>query len=94
MIYKIKIRDEHFENDETPRRILALDGGGSTIGMKVDDISKMYLDLGQRVFKKSRWRRGVLRALYDEQALIKIGELVGEMEVDAKHFPANFELAA
>jgi uncharacterized protein len=36
------------------------------IGTKVDDISKMYLDLGQRVFEKSRWRRGVLRAIYDE----------------------------
>jgi patatin-like phospholipase/acyl hydrolase len=42
------------------------------IGMKVDDISKMYLDLGQRVFKKSRCRSGVSRALYDEQSLTKI----------------------
>ena len=24
MIYKIKTRDEHFENDETPKRILGL----------------------------------------------------------------------
>lgn len=119
MAYKIKTRDEHFENDGTPKRILALDGGGlrgiltlgvlakieatlkerhgggddfrlchyfdliagtSTgaiiaaalaLGMKVEDISKMYLDLGQRVFRKSLLRKGVLRALYDEQALIK-----------------------
>ncbi len=28
MAYKIKTRDEHFLRDETPKRILALDGGG------------------------------------------------------------------
>src|SRR5882672_6514694 len=117
MGYKIRTRDEHFENDGTPKRILALDGGGlrgiltleilariekvlgerygrddtfrlchyfdliagtSTgaiiaaalaLGMKVEEISKMYFDLGQRVFKRSLLRKGVLRALYDENAL-------------------------
>jgi len=117
MGYKIRTRDEHFQNDGTAKRILALDGGGlrgiltlgvlakiektlgkrhggedgfrlchyfdliagtSTgaiiaaalaLGMKVEDISKMYLDLGQGVFKKSLFRKGMLRALYDEQAL-------------------------
>jgi hypothetical protein len=28
MVYKIRTRDEHFSNDGTPKRILALDGGG------------------------------------------------------------------
>lgn len=28
MAYKIRTRDEHFQNDGTPKRILALDGGG------------------------------------------------------------------
>jgi hypothetical protein len=28
MAYKIRTRDEHFSNDGTPKRILALDGGG------------------------------------------------------------------
>ena len=28
MAYKIRTRDEHFLNDGTPKRILALDGGG------------------------------------------------------------------
>ncbi len=28
MAYKIRSRDEHFLNDGTPKRILALDGGG------------------------------------------------------------------
>ena len=41
------------------------------LGMKVEEITKMYLDLGQRVFRKSLLRKGVLRALYDEKALIK-----------------------
>ncbi len=118
MSYTIKDRDQHFHSDGTPKRILALDGGGlrgiltlgilakiesalkerhggddefrlchyfdlvagtSTgaiiaaaiaLGMKVEDISKMYLDLGQRVFQKSYFRQGLVRALYDETALI------------------------
>ena len=28
MAYKIRTRDEHFLNDGSPKRILALDGGG------------------------------------------------------------------
>ena len=28
MAYKIRTLDEHFSNDGTPKRILALDGGG------------------------------------------------------------------
>jgi hypothetical protein len=119
MTYKIRTRDEHLQNDGTPKRILALDGGGlrgilslgilasienvlrerhggedrfrlchyfdliagTSTGaiiaaalaqeMKVEEISKMYLDLGRRVFKKSTFRKGVFRALYDEADLIK-----------------------
>ena len=40
------------------------------LGMKVEDVSKMYLELGQRVFQKSYLREGFFRALYDETALI------------------------
>ena len=119
MAYKIRTRDEHFQNDGTPKRILALDGGGLrgilTLGilakiektlkerhggedgfrlchyfdliagtstgaiiaaalaleMTVEEINKMYLGLGQRVFKKSFFRKGILRALYHKKALIK-----------------------
>ena len=127
MPYKIKTRDEHFQNDGTPKRILALDGGGlrgiltlgilgkieallregqgdeedfrlchyfdliagtSTgaiiaaalaLGMKVEEISKIYLELGQRVFEKSYFRQGFLRALYDEKALIaELKKVYGE----------------
>lgn len=127
MTYRIKTRDEHFQKDGAPKRILALDGGGlrgiltlgilakiektlkerhgagasfrlchyfdliagtSTgaiiaaalaLGMTVEDISKMYLDLGRRVFKKSFLRKGVLRALYDEKALIvELKKVYGE----------------
>src|SRR5262249_40013532 len=127
MPYKVKTRDEHFQNDSTPKRILALDGGGlrgiltlgilakiesilierhgepdnfrlchyfdliagtSTgaiiaaalaLGMKVDEISKIYLDLGQSVFQKSHFRQGFLRALYDENRLIvELKKVYGE----------------
>ena len=40
------------------------------IGMKVQEITEMYLELGQRVFEKSYFRQGFLRALYDKKALI------------------------
>src|SRR5215475_8149542 len=92
--YTIKNRDQHFQNDGGPKRILALDGGGDSfrlchyfdlvagtstgsiiaaavaLGMKADDISKMYLDLGEKVFQKSFFRQGVFRALYDQADLI------------------------
>ena len=119
MPYKIRTRDEHFLNDGSPKRILALDGGGlrgiltlsylaeieSTLserhggaetfrlshyfdliagtstgsiiaaalarGMSVSEIAKKYLDLGQRVFQKSWFRQGFVRAFYDEVGLIE-----------------------
>jgi uncharacterized protein len=119
MAYKIRTRDEHFLSDGSPKRILALDGGGlrgiltlsylaeiesllrvrhgaadefrlshyfdliagtSTgaiiaaalaRGMSVAEITKKYLDLGQRVFQKSWLRQGFVRALYDEAGLIE-----------------------
>lgn len=119
MAYKIRTRDEHFLSDGSPKRILALDGGGlrgivtlsylaeiesllserhggagnfrlshyfdliagtstgSIIaaalarGMTVAEITKKYLDLGQKVFHKSWLREGFVRALYDEAGLIK-----------------------
>jgi predicted acylesterase/phospholipase RssA len=119
MGYKIRTSDEHFLNDGSPKRILALDGGGlrgivtlaflaeieailrarhggaenfrlshyfdlitgtstgSIIaaalarGMTVAEITKKYLDLGQRVFQKSWLRQGYVRALYDEAGLIE-----------------------
>lgn len=119
MSYKIRTRDEHFVNDSSPKRILALDGGGlrgivtlsflaeieailrerhggaekfrlshyfdliagtstgSIIaaglarGMAVAEITKKYLELGQRVFQKSWLRQGYIRALYDEAGLIE-----------------------
>jgi hypothetical protein len=40
------------------------------LGMKVQEITEMYLRLGQRVFQKSSFRQGFFRALYDEKALI------------------------
>jgi hypothetical protein len=117
MTYPIKDRDAHLDNDNRPKRILALDGGGlrgiltlgilkkietvlgeryadldnfrlchyfdlisgtSTgaiiaatlaVGWTVDQIREKYMSLGERVFKKSLLRQGLLRAKYDHEKL-------------------------
>ena len=49
------------------------------LGMKVQEITEMYLELGQRVFEKSYFRQGFLRAIYDEKALIaELKKVYGE----------------
>lgn len=118
MAYRTLTRDEHFQSDGRPKRILALDGGGLrgilTIGIlakletllrerhggapdfrlchyfdlmagtstgaiiaaalaqgwTVEEIRGKYFSLGERVFEKSFFRQGVLRAKYDAQRLI------------------------
>lgn len=40
-------------------------------GMAVAEITKKYLELGQRVFQKSWLRQGYVRAFYDEAGLIE-----------------------
>ncbi len=40
------------------------------MGMSVEDLRKMYLDLGKRVFERSWLRQGFIRAKYDERKLI------------------------
>jgi patatin-like phospholipase len=39
--------------------------------MTVSEITQKYLDLGQRVFQKSWFRQGFVRAFYDDAGLIK-----------------------
>lgn len=39
-------------------------------GMTVAEITKKYLDLGQRVFQKSWFRQGFVRAFYDDAGLV------------------------
>ena len=118
MSYKVRSRDEHFQNDGAPKRILALDGGGlrgiltlsylarieemlrerhnageefrlchyfdliagtSTgaiiaaalaSGWTVQRLRDCYMELGRKVFEKSYFRLGVLRAKYDADKLI------------------------
>jgi predicted acylesterase/phospholipase RssA len=130
MGYRILTRDEHFQNDGKPKRILALDGGGLrgilTIGFlarmeamlkerhkagdgfrlchyfdliagtstgaiiaaalasgwTVDKIRTNYLELGEKVFGKSFFRQGLLRAKYDNQKLID--ELKGLLGADTR----------
>lgn len=116
MAYRILTRDEHFQN-EGPKRILALDGGGlrgiltlgflrrietvlrtrhgndpsfrlchyfdliagtSTgaiiaatlaVGMTVEEVIGHYQKLGREVFSKGWFRKGIVRARYDENKL-------------------------
>lgn len=117
MTYRIATRDQHLAADGSPKRILALDGGGLrgilTLGMlerieallaerhgagdgfrlahyfdliagtstgaiiaaalakglRVAEVLAEYQQLGAQVFEKSLFRRGLLRAKYDAQAL-------------------------
>ena len=41
------------------------------IGMSVDEITTKYFELGSRVFQRSLFRKGLFRAKYDEEQLIK-----------------------
>jgi hypothetical protein len=40
------------------------------MGMSVEELRSMYMDLGKRVFERSWLRHGLLRAKYDERKLI------------------------
>lgn len=107
---------DHLKADDTPKRILSLDGGGLrgmmtvqvlrkietllrqrfgdetmrlsdyfdliagtstgaiiaaglSLGMTVDEIDKHYRNLGDKVFKRSFWRRGLAREMYDAKAV-------------------------
>lgn len=117
MSYNVRTRDEHFQIDGAPKRILALDGGGLRGILTLGFLGKMeallrdrhsagddfrlchyfdliagtstgaiiaaalasgwsaaqletsYLDLGRKVFERSLFRLGVLRAKYDQRKL-------------------------
>lgn len=127
--YRIRTRDEHYQ-DSGPKRILTFDGGGlrgilslamlkqvenilrdrhaaddsfrlchyfdliagtstgSVIaaglakGMTVDEIIRSYTRLGEKVFRKTWLRDGVLRAEYDEKPLTT--ELQNIFGIDTK----------
>src|SRR6266508_6884417 len=48
MGYKIRTRDEHFQSDGTPKRILALDGGGLRGILTLEVLAKIEKTLGKR----------------------------------------------
>jgi hypothetical protein len=56
MAYKIRTRDEHLLNDGSPKRILALDGGGlrGILTLSMDDSANMptLQDVGARAAKQ------------------------------------------
>jgi uncharacterized protein len=52
----------------------AIIGAGLARGMTVGEVTNLYFDLGNKVFRRSLWRRGRLRARYNE------GHLVNELK--------------
>ncbi len=40
-------------------------------GLSVSEIARRYLDIGKQVFKRRWFRRGILRARYDEEQLVQ-----------------------
>ena len=42
---------------------------GLALGMSVEELTNLYMDLGKQVFRKSRWRQGILRARYSHDKL-------------------------
>jgi hypothetical protein len=47
----------------------AIIAGGLSLGMSVDEIEKKYKELGDKVFMRSFWRRGIARDSYDSEAV-------------------------
>jgi predicted acylesterase/phospholipase RssA len=41
------------------------------LGMSVDELTDIYMRLGKEVFRRSSWRKGILRARYDHKELTK-----------------------
>lgn len=49
----------------------AIIAGGLSLGMTVDEIEGHYQSLGDKVFMRSFWRRGIVRDSYDSEAVAK-----------------------
>lgn len=47
----------------------AIIAAGLALGMSVDKLIELYLQLGDEVFYRSRWRKGILRARYSHEKL-------------------------
>ncbi|WP_447802810.1 patatin-like phospholipase family protein [Pseudomonas serbica] len=64
----------------------AIIAAGLSLGMTVDEIDKHYRNLGDKVFKRSFWRRGLVREMYDAKAVAgALGDVLGTaMLKDAK----------
>lgn len=57
----------------------AIIAAGLSLGMTVDEIDKHYRNLGEKVFKRSFWRRGVTREMYDAKAVARaLSEVFGK----------------
>jgi uncharacterized protein len=56
----------------------AIIAAGLSMGMTVNDIERHYIELGDKVFKRSFWRRGLVLEKYDADAVAKsLGMVLG-----------------
>ena len=55
MSYSIKDRDQHFQSDGTPKRILALDGGGLRGILSLSILGKIESALKERHGRRGRF---------------------------------------
>lgn len=64
----------------------AIIAAGLSLGMTVDEIERHYQNLGDKIFKRSFWRRGLAYEMYDAKAVAdSLSDVLGtDMLKDAK----------
>jgi len=73
----------------------AIIAGGLSLGMTVDEIEKCYQELGEQVFMKSFWRRGITRDSYDSEAVAKaLRGVYGTKPLSRKDFKTGLLVVA
>lgn len=73
----------------------AIIAGGLSLGMTVDDIEGHYKDLGDKVFMRSFWRRGIARDSYDANAVAEaLKRVYGEKPLKRKDFKTGLVVVA
>jgi hypothetical protein len=73
----------------------AIIAGGLSLGMSVDEIEQHYKDLGEAVFMRSFWRRGIARDAYDSEAVAKaLRGVYGTKTLSRKDFKTGLLVVA
>ncbi len=73
----------------------AIIAGGLSLGMSVDEVEKCYQELGEQVFMRSFWRRGIVRDSYDSAAVAQaLKGVYGEEPLNRKDFKTGLLVVA